>query len=356
MKLNNTFKLIVAIAVSELAGIIGSFFTMDAIPTWYATLARPTWNPPSWLFGPVWVTLYAMMGVAAWLVWMKMDSHHGPAMKFESLTTGKIKIGKREGRNALTIFGVQLFLNAIWSIIFFGLHSPGWAFVEIILLWLAIVATIVVFAKISKPAAWLLVPYILWVSFAGFLNFTIWDLNKNGVEQVYCTADAMQCSDGTYVGRSGVNCEFVCPEIVVDPSWKTATDTKNGISFRYPETLSTTYMRAFDWPPQVQIVDGALSCVNTGKEIERAGRTELRMVDDRAYCVTALSEGAAGSTYTQYAYAVGKGLQTWIFTATLRASQCGNYNDPQRIECEQEREAFDFDSVMDKIIRSATIL
>ncbi len=158
MKLNNTFKLIIAVGVSELAGIIGSVFTVSAIPNWYAGLMKPVLNPPSWVFGPTWTTLYALMGVAAFLIW-------------------KTGWEKREVRMALGAFGIQLFLNAVWSVIFFGLHSPGWALVDIAALWLAIVWTMIVFYKISKPAAYLLIPYILWVSFASYLNYAIWTLN-----------------------------------------------------------------------------------------------------------------------------------------------------------------------------------
>ncbi len=159
MSTNNLLKFITAIAVSEAAGIIGSVFTVSAIPNWYAGLAKPALNPPSWVFGPVWTTLYALMGVAAFLIW-------------------KNGWEKKKVKAALGVFGIQLFLNAIWSIIFFGLHSPGWALVDIILLWLAIVWTMVVFYKISRPATWLLLPYILWVSFATYLNYSIWILNK----------------------------------------------------------------------------------------------------------------------------------------------------------------------------------
>ena len=158
MKINNTFKLIITIVVSELAGIIGSVFTTPSIPSWYAGIVKPTLNPPAWVFGPVWTTLFALMGIAAFLVWKKGLDRKG------------VKI-------ALGIFLGQLVLNALWSIIFFGLHSPGGALFEMIFLWLAILATIIVFAKISKPAAWLLVPYILWVSFAMYLNYAIWALN-----------------------------------------------------------------------------------------------------------------------------------------------------------------------------------
>lgn len=156
--MKNTIKLITAIIVSELAGIIGSIFTVSAVPTWYETLAKPALNPPSWIFGHVWTTLYALMGIAAFLVWKK----------------GWDRI---DVRKALFVFGVQLILNASWSIVFFGLHSPLWALVNIIAMWIAIVWTMILFYKISKPAIWLLVPYILWVSFATYLNYSIWMLN-----------------------------------------------------------------------------------------------------------------------------------------------------------------------------------
>ena len=152
-------KLLAMIAISELAGIIGSVFTAPSIPTWYATLAKPTLNPPSWVFAPVWTTLFLLMGIAAYLVWTRPN------------------VKPRQRNIALSVFGVQLALNTLWSILFFGLQNPLAAFVEIIFLWLAILATIALFRGISRPAAWLLVPYILWVSFAAYLNFSLWRLN-----------------------------------------------------------------------------------------------------------------------------------------------------------------------------------
>lgn len=124
---------------------------------WYASLKKPSWNPPGWVFGPVWTTLYLMMAVAAWLVWKRGGF---PAQ-----------------RRALALFLVQLTLNAAWTPLFFGLHRPGLAFAEILLLWLAIAATLAAFRPVSGVAAWLLVPYLAWVSFAAFLNFTLWRLN-----------------------------------------------------------------------------------------------------------------------------------------------------------------------------------
>ncbi len=157
MRINNLSKFIVSIAISELAGVIGLAFTASTIPAWYATLAKPALNPPAWIFGPVWAALYFLMGISLWLVW---------------------KSGSSEKKKAVMLFFVQLILNAIWSPIFFGYHSIGNALAVIVLLWAAIVLTILIFRKISKPAASLLIPYILWVSFAAYLNFAIWTLNK----------------------------------------------------------------------------------------------------------------------------------------------------------------------------------
>ncbi len=329
--MNNTLKLIIAIVVSELAGIIGSVFTTPSIAGWYAGIVKPALNPPAWVFGPVWTTLFALMGIAAFLVWKK-------------------GLDRRDVKIALGIFIGQLVLNTLWSIIFFGLHSPGGALVEIVFLWLAILATIIAFYKISRPAAWLLVPYILWVSFAGYLNFSIWQLNPVGSGQVACTQEAKLCPDGSYVGRTGPKCEFAaCPGGNND-LWKTATS--NGITFQYPETLLTTYINTQDWPPQVQVLNEPFICTEAGEETARAGQTMKRMVDDRTYCVTKESEGAAGSVYTNYAYAFPSTDKTIIFTFSLRAVQCANYDDPQKTACENERSAFDLDSTVDRMARS----
>jgi translocator protein len=150
-------KLAVAIILCLLAGAIGSIFTSKSIPTWYATLKKPSFNPPNYLFGPVWTILYILMGIAAYLIW----------------TSGWNSVTKI----ALAVFAVQLILNTAWSILFFGLQNPFIAFIEIIFLWLAIVATIVLFYRISPAASYLLIPYLLWVSFASVLNFAIWRLN-----------------------------------------------------------------------------------------------------------------------------------------------------------------------------------
>jgi translocator protein len=154
----NYWKLIVAIIVCQLAGFIGSFFTISSVSTWYLTLNKPFFNPPSWLFGPVWITLYLLMGISLYLVWNR-------------------GINGKTSRIAITFFSIQLILNSLWSILFFGLKSPLYAFMEIIFLWAAILLTIIYFNRISKPASYLLIPYILWVSFAAVLNLSIFILN-----------------------------------------------------------------------------------------------------------------------------------------------------------------------------------
>ncbi len=158
MRINAFLKLIIAIVVTQLAGIIGSLFTFSAIPTWYATLTKPELNPPSWIFGPMWTTLYLLMGISAFLIWQK-----GWARK-------DVKV-------ALSVYVLQLVLNALWSIVFFGLQNPGLALVNIALLFVSIVVTMILFYKISRPAMYLLIPYILWVSFASYLNYAIYALN-----------------------------------------------------------------------------------------------------------------------------------------------------------------------------------
>lgn len=165
MKLKNVWRLIAAIAVCELAGIVGSFFTAPEIPTWYSTLAKPMLNPPDWVFAPVWTILFALMGVAAFLIW----SAYAKASDGQAKRTIKIALG---------VFLGQLVLNSFWSIVFFNWHSLSGAFAVIILLWLAILTTIIYFAKISKATFWLLLPYIVWVSFAAYLNIGLWMLNR----------------------------------------------------------------------------------------------------------------------------------------------------------------------------------
>lgn len=158
MDIKNTAKLILSIAVCQAAGLIGSVFTAPAIAAWYQTLEKPFFNPPDLLFAPVWIILYTLMGISLYII-----------LK-EGLSDKKIRF-------AVYIFAFQLILNSAWSFLFFGLKNPFLAFIEILILWAAIIITIRKFYAISKNAGLLLIPYILWVSFAAILNFSIWILN-----------------------------------------------------------------------------------------------------------------------------------------------------------------------------------
>jgi translocator protein len=154
--MNKWLALAAFLAVTFLASLIGGLATDSGPGSWYAGLEKPPWNPPSWVFGPVWTVLYLAMAVAAWRVWRR----DGPLLRL-----------------ALTLYFVQLALNLGWSLIFFGLESPGLAFAEIVVLACAIAATMFVFFRIDRPAGWLFVPYLAWVVFAAALNLSIWRLN-----------------------------------------------------------------------------------------------------------------------------------------------------------------------------------
>jgi len=157
-KLRDIFKLIISIVACQCAGLVGSIFTMPAIPTWYATLEKPPFTPPNWLFAPAWGTLYLLMGISAFFVWRK-------------------GLDQQQVRTALLIFLLQLILNALWSVVFFGLQSPLYGVIVIVALWIAILFTILQFFRISTVAGALLLPYIGWVSFAAALNISILVLN-----------------------------------------------------------------------------------------------------------------------------------------------------------------------------------
>ncbi|HEX2607508.1 MAG TPA: TspO/MBR family protein [Flavisolibacter sp.] len=156
--MKNWVKLVISLALPQLVGGTAALFTVTGVGSWYRQIERPSWNPPGWVFGPVWTTLYVMMGIAFYLIW---KSQAPDALK----------------RRAMGLWIAQLIFNFLWSFLFFGQHLIGAAFAEIIILWLLILLTIFAFARISKTAAWLLVPYISWVSFAAILTYTILRLN-----------------------------------------------------------------------------------------------------------------------------------------------------------------------------------
>ncbi len=155
------------LAATFLVAGVSTTFTVSAIPTWYAALAKPSFNPPNNIFGPVWTLLYALMAVAAWLVWKLPDV---------PLIRGSVGVFSIR-RVALFWFGIQLVLNFLWSFVFFGHHRIGLSVVEIAFLWIAVAGTMLLFFRLSRVAGWLFIPYLAWVSFAGVLNLAIWRLN-----------------------------------------------------------------------------------------------------------------------------------------------------------------------------------
>lgn len=150
------FGLVGWLVVSFAASAVGAVASIQA-QSFYGKLTQPSWAPPGWVFGPVWTTLYALMGVAAWLVWREG--------------------GFRKNKTSLSLFLVQLVVNALWSWLFFAWHLGAYALIDLIALWLLIIATLVTFWRVKPLAGTLLVPYLLWVSFAGILNYTVWQLN-----------------------------------------------------------------------------------------------------------------------------------------------------------------------------------
>jgi benzodiazapine receptor len=157
-RLQDVLRLFFSLATCFSAGLIGSIFTRDSVRDWYILLLKPSFTPPSWLFAPVWFLLYVLMGISAFLIWRK-------------------GISDSQVKESLIIFIIQLFLNILWSYAFFGLKSPLYGLIVIVPLWTAILLTIINFHRISKTASFLLMPYIVWISYATVLNFSIYILN-----------------------------------------------------------------------------------------------------------------------------------------------------------------------------------
>lgn len=158
--MNKISRIAIVVIICLAVGYLSGMVTRASITTWYPTLVKPSFNPPNWIFAPVWTSLYVMMGVAAGLIW-------------NQITTQKAAVTK-----ALQIFAIQLVLNALWSYLFFGLHNLMLATIEVVLLWLMIFETYSQFAKINKTASYLMLPYLAWVSFASVLTASIWWLNR----------------------------------------------------------------------------------------------------------------------------------------------------------------------------------
>ena len=158
--MNKISRIAIVVIICLSVGYLSGMVTREAITTWYPTLVKPSFNPPNWIFAPVWTSLYVMMGIAAGLVWNQIASNEVAVTK------------------ALQFFGIQLVLNVLWSYLFFGMHNLMLATIEVVLLWLLIFETYSQFAKINKTASYLLLPYLAWVSFASVLTASIWWLNS----------------------------------------------------------------------------------------------------------------------------------------------------------------------------------
>ena len=154
MKIKNPLRLLICILICQSAGIIGSFFTFGSVTTWYSTLIRPEFAPPNWVFAPAWLTLYTLMGISLYLI-----------------------LQKKNVKDAIYLFGLQLGLNALWSILFFGMQNPLYGLIDIVLLWIVLLITTRRFLEINRTAGLLLFPYVFWVTFATLLNYNIWMLN-----------------------------------------------------------------------------------------------------------------------------------------------------------------------------------
>jgi len=177
-----------------------------------------------------------------------------------------------------------------------------------------------------------------------------WYVSKSSAP-IACTLEAKICPDGSYVGRTGPRCEFAsCP--THEMTWNTYKDIAQGISFQYPPQLATQYIGTQEWPPKVSIRSGSFICNKGGSEITQTGMVVQRKVDNKNYCVTTQSEGAAGSIYTTYTYTTYSGGKLVTLQFTLRYPQCLNYDDPKQSECKAERESFDLDGIVDRIVQS----
>ena len=184
LKRNDWISLAIALLLPQLAGGLGAVATASSVNSWYRTLKKPSWNPPGWVFGPVWTVLYLLMGFASWLIWREGSQRTAEATTAanqpgDNAAGPKLAVPEEpETRQALAFYGGQLALNTVWSLLFFGLRSLGGALAEIVALWTAIAFTVARFYRLKPVAGWLLVPYLAWSTFAAVLNGTVWRLNR----------------------------------------------------------------------------------------------------------------------------------------------------------------------------------
>lgn len=209
--------------------------------------------------------------------------------------------------------------------------------------------------KNLKP--WLIFfSFILLVGIIIYFGLFWWTNYHAKSTEVYCTQETKQCPDGSYVGRTGPNCEFApCPGVSNETGnelWATSKDEVTGIEFQYPRELTTKYIFTQEWPPKIAVATGTYSCPETDPTASQPERISEVTLDGQKYCVAAVTEGAAGTAYTTYVYLGEKENNLLTVTFTLAYPNCGNYEDPVKKECEQERESFDLNGVVDKIFKS----
>lgn len=197
----------------------------------------------------------------------------------------------------------------------------------------------------------LIAAFVLWQTGA----FSSFGTNR----PVACTMEAMQCPDGSYVGRTGPSCAFAsCPTSTTAPTtvnWISTTDTSLDVSFKYPPALGTTYIQPTDWPPKVTSASTPFTCTEVGAAIALTGKTEEKRIGNRTFCVTTETEGAAGSMYLTYTYATEINNKTVSFMFGLKEVQCANYPEPKTTACAKERQAFNPDTLASAIVDTVTI-
>lgn len=222
--------------------------------------------------------------------------------------------------------------------------------------------------KQTKARILLLFLAVALLAAASLLIWRSLSVPVNEPETLACTQEARLCGDGSYVGRTGPDCSFApCPEIkattspvatisltpaIDQTSWKTLTDRHNGLIFKYPENLPASYISTAEWPPKITVATGTISCLETSATASLPSRTMKSLIGGAAYCIEAMSEGAAGSVYTSFIYTTGWNNKVVRVEFTLRYPQCLNYEDPAKTACQKERESFDLDSLVNSIVQS----
>lgn len=210
---------------------------------------------------------------------------------------------------------------------------------------------------LDRTIALIIVIVLAWVYFAFIKSKPMVNQNTND-NQIVCTAEAKQCGDGSYVSRTGQNCEFTaCPEELMDyTGWLAGTDSQAQIAFQYPPSLSAHYISSATWPPKLSVSDEAYACQPVEATSPSFTQTTQRQLENRKYCITRSTEGAAGSEVTTYHYTTLWQNKLVSFDLILNYPRCENYDQPQQAECQAERQTFDLDALVDKIALSVKFL